>query len=43
MKVVMNISDRITVLHQGEVLAEGSPEEIRANRVVQQTYLGAGR
>jgi len=43
MKVVMNISDRITVLHQGEVLAEGSPAEIRANRVVQQTYLGAGR
>ena len=43
MKVVMNISDRITVLHQGEVLAEGPPEEIRANELVQQTYLGAGR
>ena len=43
MKVVMNISDRITVLHQGEVLAEGPPDEIRANQLVQQTYLGAGR
>jgi branched-chain amino acid transport system ATP-binding protein len=43
MKVVMRISDRITVLHQGQVLAEGSPEEIRANELVQQTYLGVGR
>ena len=43
MKVVMKISDRITVLHQGQVLAEGTPEEIRANALVQQTYLGAVR
>ncbi len=43
MKLVMRISDRITVLHQGQVLAEGAPEEIRNNKVVQQTYLGATR
>jgi branched-chain amino acid transport system ATP-binding protein len=41
MRVVMNISDRVTVLHQGQVLAEGTPSEIRANERVQQTYLGA--
>jgi branched-chain amino acid transport system ATP-binding protein len=40
MKVVMKISDRITVFHQGQVLAEGTPEEIRANELVQRTYLG---
>jgi len=43
MKVVMGISDRITVLHQGQVLAEGTPEEIRSNTRVQQTYLGANK
>ena len=43
MKVVMRISDHVTVLHQGQVLAEGSPDEIRANTLVQQTYLGATR
>jgi branched-chain amino acid transport system ATP-binding protein len=41
MKLVMKISDRITVLHQGAFLAEGTPDEIRANAAVQQTYLGA--
>ena len=40
MKLVMGISDRITVLHQGQVLADGTPEEIRANEAVQRTYLG---
>ena len=41
MKLVMKISDRITVLHQGQVLADGTPEQIRANEMVQRTYLGA--
>ncbi len=41
MKLVMKISDRVTVLHQGQVLADGTPEEIRANEMVQRTYLGS--
>ncbi len=43
MKLVMGISDRVTVLHQGAVLADGTPDEIRSNRLVQETYLGASR
>ena len=43
MKLVMGISDRVTVLHQGQVLADGTPDEIRGNALVQETYLGAGR
>lgn len=41
MNVVMQASDRITVMHHGEVLAEGSPADISANETVQQAYLGA--
>ncbi len=40
MNVVMNVSDRITVMHQGEVLAEGTPAEITRNETVQRAYLG---
>ena len=40
MHVVMNISDRITVMHQGDVLAEGTPRDVAQNETVQKAYLG---
>ncbi len=40
MNVVMSVSDRITVMHQGAVLAEGKPSEIAADEAVQTAYLG---
>ncbi len=40
MSLVMSISDRITVMHQGQILAEGTPAEIAANKQVQTAYLG---
>src|ERR1700761_3812929 len=40
MPVVFNPADRITVLGEGKMLAEGSPDEISKNPVVQEAYLG---
>ena len=42
MNVVMAIAEEITVLDAGAVLANGTPDEISANRAVQNAYLGTG-
>jgi len=40
MAVVFAVATRICVLHQGRLLADGTPEEVRADRQVQEVYLG---
>jgi branched-chain amino acid transport system ATP-binding protein len=42
MDVVFGISERVTVLHQGQVIAEGNPEDIKRNEEVHMVYLGQG-
>jgi branched-chain amino acid transport system ATP-binding protein len=38
--LVMSLSDHVIVMHQGEKLFEGSPEQVRASRRVREAYLG---
>jgi branched-chain amino acid transport system ATP-binding protein len=40
MHVVFSLADKISVLAEGKIIAEGTPEEVKANPVVQEAYLG---
>ncbi|MEE8187767.1 MAG: ABC transporter ATP-binding protein [Kiloniellales bacterium] len=42
MRMVMGVSDRVIVLNQGDIIAEGTPEEIQRNPEVIRAYLGQG-
>ncbi len=42
MSLVMRVSDRIVVLHHGELLMQGTPPEVRGNAKVMEAYLGNG-
>jgi branched-chain amino acid transport system ATP-binding protein len=43
MEVVFAIAHRITVLHQGQVIADGTPDEVRRHPEVRRVYLGERR
>lgn len=43
MHIVRQIARRVTVLHQGQTLAEGSLEDVMSNEMVRQVYLGKGK
>jgi branched-chain amino acid transport system ATP-binding protein len=43
MDVVRSLADRIVVLHQGELVADGEPEAVIASPIVQEAYLGIAR
>ncbi len=43
MDIVFGIADRILVLDRGRLVAEGDAASIRANKLVQEIYLGGGR
>jgi branched-chain amino acid transport system ATP-binding protein len=40
MEVIFGLATRLTVLHYGEIIASGAPEEVRADARVREVYLG---
>jgi branched-chain amino acid transport system ATP-binding protein len=41
MDVALRVAERVTMMHEGRVIVEGTPAEIRANRLVHDLYLGS--
>jgi branched-chain amino acid transport system ATP-binding protein len=42
MDVALRVAERVTMMHDGRVIVEGTPDEIRANQTVHDLYLGKG-
>jgi branched-chain amino acid transport system ATP-binding protein len=42
MDIALRVADRVTMMHDGKVIVEGTPDEIRANETVHDLYLGRG-
>jgi branched-chain amino acid transport system ATP-binding protein len=42
MDVALRVAERVTMMHEGSVIVEGTPDEIRANELVHSLYLGTG-
>ena len=42
MDVALTVAERVTMMHEGRIVVEGTPEEIRANQLVHDLYLGKG-
>jgi branched-chain amino acid transport system ATP-binding protein len=42
MDVALRVAERVTMMHEGRVIVEGTPGEIRANQLVHDLYLGSG-
>ena len=42
MDVALRVAERVTMMHDGRVIVEGTPEDIRGNETVHDLYLGSG-
>ena len=42
MDIALRVAERVTMMHDGRVIVEGTPDEIRANQTVHDLYLGRG-
>jgi len=42
MDVALRVAERVTMMHEGQVIVEGTPSEIRADELVHELYLGTG-